>query len=442
MAPTNMIQDDMQDDDIFADDALGNDEDERVKAEILAKFDDGDNEPDDGGMDQPLEDEQPLDITPQSDGQKAIERSEEDRRKERKTADVAGEEDNREAETKAGDDKEDKEDKAKGPDEAADTDAAEKGKGKEDNESGDGKAESDLTNSDFDALLDGVPDDRKAEINRRMKEVDAAMEPFKTPYVQEQIKRHGVEPKQVASRLVELATFAEQKPDEYLAWAAQEMAASPDKVGEVLASAAKLHGYKLVKEGEAENAEEDDEDLFLDDKTRKILEENKRLKAAQEQPRSFGPDTPERQQQRSVEQTLTAFIGEKDETGNLKRPLWDHLQPQITQMAANHKQQTGKMVTVEDLGQFYDSAVEQARKAFGAPSETAEQAPSAAQGNSGMSEDLKKRAAAAERAKRASKSIGGAGQGASRQPAKSSESDQEQTLDVVRKLAQEMGFDS
>ena len=262
----------------------------------------------------------------------------------------------------------------------------------------------DLANAAFEDLVRDVPEASRAEITRRLTDAEKAMAPFQTPYAQEQMRMHGTTPQEVSTRLMQLAEYAATKPDEYLAWAAREMASSPDKVGEVLGKAAELHGYKLTK-----LEDEDDDDLFDDEETRNLKRENAELKRQinGEQP-TFGPDAPAQRQQRDVHNTLQNFITERNPDGSLKRPHFAALETRITAMAQEKHAQTQQPITVDDLETLYQAAEQEFRGMFGNP---------AAQAQGDVPNAEQRKAAAGQKAKRASTSIDGSGQGASRRPA-------------------------
>jgi hypothetical protein len=267
-------------------------------------------------------------------------------------------------------------------------------------------------------LLKDVPEAQRGEITRRLSEADAMLKPFQTEYAKAELSRHGASPQDAMSRLVELNEFAQQKPDEYLAWVATEMKA--DAPHEVLEGAAKLIGYKLVKDG---GDEVDDE--FLDDETKAIREENARLKAQiSGGTRNFGPDTQERRSARDTQHQLQGFMTETDAEGKALRPYFTQLQPRIAAMAQEQHAATQRPVTVEDLGRFYEAAVAEVQQiAGGGANPAAQAAPAASQS------PQDKAAAAAEKAKLASKSVDGTGQGAGRRPALPSNASIE---DVIR----------
>lgn len=379
----------------------------------LDKMEQG-GEEDTGGLDQPIEDMPTVDV--ETVGEKEARKILSDAELGETEIDTG----KKKEEPPAADD-EDKEaakDKAEPEGEDGDVKAGEESEDKGKDEEGDKKPEEapDLTTASVSDLLDGVADDRKGELTRRLSEADKLSAVFTSDYAKEQMKQHGADPVQMAGRLVELATFAAEKPDEYIAWAAREMASSPDKVGDVLQAAAALHGYKVVKEGEAG----EDDDLFEDPK---LAAANKRIAELEAKvgggAPEFGPDTPDRVQAREAAQNAqtleTQIMGVKTATnddGTPLRPLWDHLEPQIA-AKATAKRNSGQQVTIEDLGTFYDQAAEEMRQAL----MPGEQTP-AAQDVRPVTEQIReKKADAAKKAKRASKTLDGAGQGTSRQPA-------------------------
>lgn len=378
-----------------------------------------DEEDDDGGFDQPLDaksGEEPDVVSPDK-GRDLLDDAE--------MAKAKGK--NPESESKPAE--EAKSEAEKKPD-GEETGGKDEGKDGGDPEGANKSQPEDLKSSDLNALLDGVPDDRKGEITRRIRDAESALQPFNNPYIQAQMKQFGATPKDVASRLVDLASFASNNPSEYIAWVAKE-SASPEKIGEVIENAAKLLGYKLTKEGEGG----DDDDMFSDPQTKALKEENDRLKAqlAGKQ-QAFGPDTPERMQTRTVQQQLQSFISEVDDAGQPKRPYFDHLRPRISDLATLHRNRTGQAVTTDDLQRFYDQALNEARAAFGTPATPTQQPAqgSAAQSEKPVADHIKEKAAAAERAQKASKSIDGTGQGASRRPALSADASLD---DVIRHFA-------
>lgn len=260
-------------------------------------------------------------------------------------------------------------------------------------------------------LMADMPEDRRAEITRRLATAEAAFAPFAAR--REELARLNTTPEAAAARLLELHDFARQKPDEYLAWVAREMGG--DKAHEALDAAAKHLGYKVVRD-----APEEDEDL-LDPEVKRLREENARLRGSSA---AFGPDTPQRQAARAAQGALDTFLSERDETGQPKRPYFRQLEPRITALAQEHVRATGRALTVADLGSLYDRAVDEVRQIVPAASTTpaATAQPSVAQGDT-------TKAAAGAKAQRASKSVDGTGQGADRRPAISEGAD---VGDVIR----------
>lgn len=380
----------------------------------------GEDDPDDGGFDQPLDaktDEEPDVVSPET-GRDLLDDAEMAKAKgktpgeDKKTPTQKPDEKNGDIDAEG-----EKDDASRADDKAEGGDDDEKG-GKDDDAS-------DLGKAGVDTLLDGLPDDRKVEVTRRLRDADQAMAPFKNAYIQGQMKEWGANPTQVASRLVELASFAREKPDEYIAWVATQ-SATPEKMGELLTRAGKLLGYKVVRESDG-----DEDDMFDDPAVKALREENARLKAqvAGDAP-NFGPDTPERQQTRTASETLHRFTTETDESGNLKRPLFNQVKGRIVELAQQQMRETQRPGTEDDLQRFYDTAVSEIRNAFGVTDNPPPpSADSAAQGGQAMAKQMKDKAAAAEKARRASKSVDGTGQGASRRPALSDDAPLE---DVIR----------
>lgn len=420
-----MADDNNTDDNIFG----TADKDDGI-SDIVDKFFDEaeETETDSGGLDQPLETEKSGhdDIVDADKGAEILSDAELGLNKESKTPedepkagnDDKGNKDDADEDAKTGADEANKtpgagdkaktEDKSKtGEDEAgdeADRDDADKAK------------ETDLTQSNVDSLLEGLPDTHKGEINRRLQAATDAMAPFDSPYIKQQMQQFGASPVEVSKRLVELASFAAEKPAEYLAWAATESAA-PDKMEDLLQETAKLLGFKVSKlEADAE-----DDDLFDDPEKAQMKARIAELEAAQKgDGPTFGPDTPERKQGRTAQDQLDNFINERDASGQLVRPHFGLLQGRISAMAKTHVETNKTAVTPKELQQFYDTALQEAQSALGTPATPTPPDPStsAATPKADVADKTKKDNAAAERAQKASKTIdGGTGQSANRQPA-------------------------
>lgn len=378
-----MARDTDPDDNIFGTPAGSDTEIDDIIGKML---DDIEDEPEDGGgLETPIEepDGSDVDVISHEDGRNILADAEIEKGiKKKAKATAAGEQD--------GDEDEKPEAKAKEDDKAP---------------------SDDIKSADFSTLLEGLPDDRRGEVTRRLRDAESALEPFKAPYIQEQMKEWGASPQEVAGRLVELATFARQKPAEYIAWIATQ-SATPEKMTDLLNGAATLLGYKVVK---ADGDGDDDDDMFEDPEVRALREENQKLKAQIGGGPEFGPDTPERQQTRTAQQELSAFINAVDERGAPLRPMFETLRPRIAEMAAAQQRETGKAVTTQDLQSIYDRAVDEARRAFGGANPGA--GDSAAKPQNSVEDQAKKKADAARKAQRASKTIDGTGQGAARHPA-------------------------
>lgn len=265
-------------------------------------------------------------------------------------------------------------------------------------------------------LLADLPEDRRAAIGERLSAATRVLDVFKGH--EAELQRHNATPELAMRRLVDLNAFAQEKPDEYLAWVASEM--KPEAAHEILDAAAKHLGYKVVRDGP-------EEDPFEDEEIRKLREENARLKSGGV--RDFGPDAPGRVATRSVAEQIASFSTERDETGNLRRPYFDILRPQISAEASALRAQTGQPVTVEQLEAIYRKVESEAMRAFGITSAAQPPADAAQQ------TQTKKAASTIAKAKAASTSIDGSGQGADRQPALSPDAP---ISDVVRHFAGKM----
>lgn len=269
---------------------------------------------------------------------------------------------------------------------------------------------------DIAALTEGLDDTRKAEVTRRLTESTAVLDLFKDHDAE--LQRHGLKPAEAMSRLMDLNAFAQEKPGEYIAWVAQQTGEDPQAA---LTQAAELLGYKLVKA--------DEDDPFEDDAIKQLKAENARLRGEQV---NFGPDAPQYRAQRTVAQQINDFRSERDTaTGALKRPLFDSLRDTISSRAQAHVTATGKPVTVEDLDRIYQAVETEARQALGLP------ATSAAQPQKTVAPQGQTQAADLAKAKQASSSIDGSGQGASRQPALS---DDAPLSDVIKFHAGRLGI--
>lgn len=380
-------------------------------AELIRKImEDDDDEDDDGGFDQPPVDRESdlPDVVEPDEGHDLLDKASLNKGK----GDDGEEDEGKAASEDQGGTK--KRDAAAAP-AAKTSDAAENAEGEGDPakaDEGNGGA-SPLTEASVSDLLEGVADDRRAEISRRLDEATGIMSVFDNH--KDELSRHNTTPKAALERLVDLNAFAQQKPDEYIAWVSKEMGG--DKPMAALEGAAKLLGMKLVKEEPA--ADEDDEDEFMTDREREQAATIRELKAQNNQPREFGPDTTAR----ATEQSLHNFINEVDPaTGQKVRPHFDLLHPHIARMAMEARQSNGRNVTVDDLQTFYDKALSDMQAALGTaptpqPVEGEQPATPAAQDADTVQKTIQKKAAAAAKAQKASKSIDGTGQGASRRPA-------------------------
>lgn len=252
------------------------------------------------------------------------------------------------------------------------------------------------------ALLEGIPDDRREALTKRIGAADEVMGLFKGRDAE--LQMHGINPQQAVSRLLDINAYAMEKPAEYLAWAASEIGG--DKAQDILGQAAATLGLKLVKADEPATGEIDP---FEDPEKVEMRAELARLRG-QGTTQNLGPDTPERR----ASNDLRAFVSETGPDGKPLRPLFERFQREIATRGQAHVAKTGQPLTTADLARFYDEEVEVLRSSLGIP------APSgglAAQTPAPVADQNAKSAADLARAKSASKNIDGTGQGAARRPA-------------------------
>lgn len=261
----------------------------------------------------------------------------------------------------------------------------------------------DLAKASVADLLTGIDAAKSAEIGKRIAASAEVMDLFVGK--EEALKMHGLDrPHEAIKRLLYLNEFAQEKPDEYLAWVASQV--KPNEAHTVLESAAKRLGYKMVKDEPAE-------DEFADEETKRLRREVAELRAKAAEP--YGPDAPQHRQIRDVQDTYNGFVAERGQDGSLKRPYFEFLKPRITALATAHFQSTKKYVTTDDLQRFYDLAEQEARGIIGGNGNSAAQQVPPVQDQS--QKDAAPAPAAKPAEKAASKMIDGDGQGASRRPA-------------------------
>lgn len=280
--------------------------------------------------------------------------------------------------------------------------------------------------TDLDTLLEGLDDDRRGKIAARVKDADEVMALFKGR--EAQLEQLGVSAKDVMARLLYYHEYANSKPVEYLAYATAQLA--PDKAQEVLIAAAEKLGLKLTAA---------DDDPFEDEEVKRLRAENRALRG---QRLDFGPDAEaaaaaEAAQRVDPAKVIADVASEKNPDGTPKRPLWNKFVANIATKAKAVRESTGRVVTAADLAQFYDEEERELRAALGqpAPAPAHPAATPAAQPAAPVAGGGTKKAApsaSVDRAKAASKSIDGTGQGASRRPAPNPDASLE---DVLRHFA-------
>lgn len=250
-------------------------------------------------------------------------------------------------------------------------------------------------------LLTGISGEQREGLTTRLRDADDMLAIFKGH--EDELAAFGTTPKQHIESLVKLNDYAMRNPDKYLAWAATQI--GRDGAEDLIIKAAEHLGLKVVREEE--------DDIFEDEAVKALRAENRALKARNRDlgfsPFEAAPPT---------QTDLTAWIDAKGSDGQPLRPLFRDLESGIERMAKAHLQQTGKPVTFDDLGRFYDQLTARQRPA---PAATEQPAPqqAAAQAQKPVAGVEAKKAADAgsvERAKAASKNLDGSGHGASRRP--------------------------
>lgn len=264
---------------------------------------------------------------------------------------------------------------------------------------------------DLDALLDGIPDERRTAIRDRVTAADDLLAVFKGH--EAELERHGVKPADAVARLVELNAYATRNPSDYLAWAATQLGGKPE---EVLGKAAERLGLKLVP---AQGGEDDDP--FEDPEVKAMRQELAALKAQQQAP-ALGPDSP----QARTQNDLAALAA--------RSPHWKTVEHEVAALASAHVQRAGTPATIADVERFYRAAVTAA--GLDVPPNPAPQTTPAAQPAAPVPQEAPKAAAPderLERARAASKSLDGSGQGAGRRPALDPNASIEQVLTSLYK---------
>jgi hypothetical protein len=270
----------------------------------------------------------------------------------------------------------------------------------------------DISQASVSDLIKDLPDTHRAEVAKRIRAADDALQPFQSPYAQSQLSHFGATPAQMSERLIRIATHAHEDPADYLAWAIESMASEKGKEFDVLSAAAEKLNLKISKR--------EDDDLFEDPETQALRRENEELRAANGMGKIKGPDSPERQHQEQARRDYLNFVNETDESGNLKRPHYATLRPMIEQAVKNFYDQTGQRVNVTQLDEFYNQASQQMMSSFGGNSAAQQPTPV-------PQPSPQQQAATLSKSKAASKNIDGAGQGAPRRPVQSDDIE-----DVIR----------
>jgi hypothetical protein len=263
---------------------------------------------------------------------------------------------------------------------------------------------------EFEAIMAALGEPERAVLTQRL----AVADEFRTIF--DSGKDHfaatglGDNPKDAFKRLADISQYATANPDEYIAWATNQL--SGGKAEELLGKAAERLGLKLAPK----DAPPAEDDVFADPVVKELREENARLKAQITPPPLLGPDNP----QRRVANDLESFVRETGADGKLRRPLFNEVAPDMAKAAQARFASTGQPVTQAELAQFYDTAESAYLAARGLTKATPTPAPvtPAAQAPAPVPQIDPIKAAALAKSQAASKSLDGSGQGTGRHPDK------------------------
>lgn len=345
-----------------------------VIRQVMSNMDNDDE--DDGGFDTPMDEEDPRDVVDPEKGHELIDDAKMGKGKKDEKPSQDDDDDG------SGDEKP-----------SDDGDDAEEAKSDNDDKAEDG--DDDLSGASIADLVAAVPETHRGEIAKRLGEASQINELFETRKAE--VGFQGIDtPRAALNTFLDLNKYARSNPGEYLAWVAQQSGA--DKPHEVIAKAAERFGYKLVPTA-------DDDDPFADPSEQK---------PAHQPGQPFGPDAQEHQIERYAAQVVFDVRTEVDPAnGQLKRPYFSQLEGPIAQRVSAHIAAGNPLPTRAEISRFYDEAYAEAVSAFGGG-----QANPAAQSGGRVAQQNQEQAAQrAQKARRASKTIDGTGQGSRRHPA-------------------------
>jgi hypothetical protein len=265
--------------------------------------------------------------------------------------------------------------------------------------------------ADFTALLDGIPEDRRPAITERLTAGHDVLQHFVGRDAE--LQMHGAtSPGQAVARLLHLNEFAQAKPDEYLAWVAQQMNAEAPQ--DVLTAAAKHLGYKLVPDVE------EDDDEFVDEEKKALKAQLRQLQGGKA---PIGPDAPQNIAALTITRNVNTFRNALGADGKPLHPLHANFSSEISaKVRAYREANPDKIPTAADLSRFYFEVVPPLAPAPGATAQPAPAAPAAptqtfaAQPVAVVPEQTQT-AAATDRSEAASKMLDGSGPGSDRRPA-------------------------
>lgn len=256
---------------------------------------------------------------------------------------------------------------------------------------------------DLDTMLSALDPAMQATIKTRVTAADEVLEAFKGR--ETELERFGTTPAKAIGELLKIEQYSRSKPDEYIAWAAGQLGGDPVAT---LTKAAERLGLKVTQ------ADSGEDDPFEDPDIKAMRQELAAYRARETAP-TLGPDAPQHRAQTDLE----AFQREATH--------FQSVAPQIAALAQAHVQTTGKPATMDDIKRFYSAAV----MASGLEQAAAPITP-AAQAPAPVAQQPRQTQAApsdsVERAKAASRSLDGSGQGAGRRPAIAADASLESVL--------------
>jgi len=393
------------------DEIFGGTEDDDISATLRANLEeqrkDGDDKDDqeEGGFEQPLKEDdiEKRDTVEEEEGVKRIEKS-------RDAKIGAGKDDKPQKDGEAPDAKKaETKDKDAAPDAKAEDDKS----GDDSTKEGNDKDAEPAGDEDYAKAMETLAPSVRKRIEASQTQLDAIMAPLKGR--EAELQALGTTPQGALEWFVNVNDYAQRDPAGYLTWVVgQSTGGDQAKMEEVLKNTASKLGFKVEK-AEAEST--DDDDPFMTDREKALLEENRQLKASQ-QPQNaapaVGPDSPQEQTRRIV----MDVAGEVGADGQPARPHFEKLQPMMVEIV-KQAAAAGTPMSKESLAKAYEQAELAHPETREAALERLMAAKTAAQAADNVRQQTQQKAAETAKAKSAStKIIEGPGQGATPQPAK------------------------